>query len=140
MRQSREGSRSAVNAVDTNLIVRLVTNDEPAQAKRAIAVFKTGRVFIAKSVLLETEWVLRYSYGLDRAAIEKAFRNVLGLPNVSVEDPDQVAQALARFAAGLDFADAVHLASSGGARRFFTFDKNLVKSTKELAAPETRLA
>ena len=48
-------------AVDTNLVVRLLTNDEPAQAKRAAAAFAANEIYIAKSVLLETEWVLRFS-------------------------------------------------------------------------------
>ena len=59
-------------AVDTNVLVRLLTNDHAAQAARAAAVFQSGPVFIPKSVLLETEWVLRYSYGLNTAAILRA--------------------------------------------------------------------
>ncbi len=55
-------------AVDTNVLVRLVTNDHPAQAARAAAVFRAGPVFISKSVLLEAEWVLRYSYDLATGA------------------------------------------------------------------------
>lgn len=50
-------------AVDTNVVVRLLTNDHAAQAKRAVALFRANPIFVAKSVLLETEWVLRYSYG-----------------------------------------------------------------------------
>jgi len=46
-------------AVDTNIVVRLLTNDDPEQAGRAAAVVKNGPVFIPKTVVLETEWVLR---------------------------------------------------------------------------------
>ena len=56
-------------AVDTNVLVRLLVADHAAQATRAAAVFRAGRVFIPKSVLLETEWVLRYSYNLGTAAM-----------------------------------------------------------------------
>lgn len=48
-------------AVDTDLVVRLLTNDEPAQAKRAAAAFAANEIYIAKSVLLETEWMLRFN-------------------------------------------------------------------------------
>ena len=50
-------------AIDTNLLVRLLTNDEPQQAARAIQLFKSGaEIFIGKTVLLETAWVLRSVY------------------------------------------------------------------------------
>ena len=114
-------------AVDTDVVVRLVTGDHAAQAARAAAVFRSGAVFIAKSVLLETEWVLRYSYGLESAAIAGVLRRLLGLPNVSVEDPPSVAAAVRRLEAGLDFADALHLASSASADRFVTFDARFAR-------------
>jgi predicted nucleic-acid-binding protein len=116
-----------VVAVDTNVLVRLVTSDQPAQAARAAAVFRSGTVLIPKSVLLETEWVLRYSYHLQTPAILRALRGVLGLENVSVEDPATAATALRLLEQGLDFADALHVASSAKVERFLTFDGKLVK-------------
>jgi len=47
-------------AVDTNLLVRIVANDDPEQVRRATSLFETERIFVPKTVLLETEWVLRY--------------------------------------------------------------------------------
>ena len=123
-------------AVDTNVVVRLVTNDHPAQARKAVALFRAGPVFVAKSVLLETEWVLRYSYGLAAAPIAVALRALLGLPDVNVEDPPAVAAALTMFEQGLDFADAMHLASSGASVRFVTFDAGLVKRASRIARME----
>jgi predicted nucleic-acid-binding protein len=84
-------------------------------------------VFISKSVLLEAEWVLRYSYELDTGAILRALRGVLGLANVSVEDPAVAATALRLCEQGLEFADALHVSSSGAASHFVTFDAQLVK-------------
>ena len=114
-------------AVDTNVVVRLLTNDHPGQAARAVAVFQAGPVFIAKSVLLEVEWVLRYSYDLDTEAILRALRAMLGLPNVSVEDPIVAASALKLCEQGLEFADALHVASGAHTERFVSFDGRLVK-------------
>jgi predicted nucleic-acid-binding protein len=129
-----------VVAVDTDVLVRLVTNDHPAQAARAAAVFRSGPVFVPKSVLLETECVLRYSYALGSEAILRALRGVLGLPNVTAEDSRSVVLALRLFENGLDFADALHVASSAGADRFVTFDARLVKRTATSAPMEVALA
>jgi predicted nucleic-acid-binding protein len=129
-----------VVAVDTDVLVRLVTNDHPAQAARAAAVFRSGPVFVPKSVLLEAEWVLRYSYALGSEAILRALRGVLGLPNVTAEDSRSVVLALRLFESGLDFADALHVASSAGAERFVTFDARLVKRTATSAPMEVALA
>lgn len=114
-------------AVDTNVIVRIVTHDDPEQAQRAVALFERERIFIAKTVLLEVEWVLRFSYQLPREVIAPTLRKVLGLHNVEVENPDDVFIALNGYEQGLDFADALHLASSGSAEGFATFDQKMAK-------------
>lgn len=123
-------------AVDTNVIVRIVTNDDPEQARRAVALFERERIFIAKTVLLEVEWVLRFSYQLPRDVIAPTLRKVIGLPPVAVEDPDEVFIALDGYEQGLDFADALHLASSGSADGFATFDQKMVKRAGTLQAIE----
>lgn len=114
-------------AVDTNVLVRFITNDDPAQANRARRLIEAGPVFVAKTVLLELEWVLRGAYGLDRPTILKAVRGLLGLPTVTAEDALNVARAVEWYEAGLEFADALHLASSGHERAFATFDQSLRK-------------
>lgn len=112
-------------AVDTNVLVRLLTGDDPVQTERAADLFRREHILIAKTVLLETEWVLRYSYRLSPQAIQTAFRKLLGLPQVTLEDAAAVSDALARFEAGMDFADALHLVSGHGAEAFATFDVRL---------------
>ena len=61
-------------ALDTNLIVRLLTNDDPHQAQKAARLIDRHRVYVPKTVLLETEWVLRYAYYLEPGTINAAFR------------------------------------------------------------------
>lgn len=51
-------------AVDTNVIVRLLTNDDPHQTEKVARLMEGNSVFISKTVLLETEWVLRVAYNL----------------------------------------------------------------------------
>lgn len=119
-------------AVDTNVLVRLLTNDDPSEAKRALRVMESDDILIPKTVLLETEWVLRHGYVIAREVISQAFQNLLGLPNVKPEDPQTVTQALAWYEDGIDFADALHLASSAKADRFATFDRDFVKKASKL--------
>lgn len=48
-------------AVDTNVLVRIVTRDDKGQARRAVRALRGKQLFVAKTVLLETEWVLRHA-------------------------------------------------------------------------------
>ena len=114
-------------AVDTNVLVRLVTADDEGQTRRATALFEREEVFLCKTVLLETEWVLRFSYGLDGPAILRALRGVAGLPGVTVEDAPAVVLAFALMEDGVDFADALHLASARKAAGFATFARRLAR-------------
>lgn len=119
-------------AVDTNVWVRYVTNDDPVQARRAVKLLSAAdAVFVPKTVLLELEWVLRAAYRLPRPAIMKAMLHILGLPAVSVEQSTQVAQALDWYRNGLDFADALHIAGSGTVESFHSFDIDLVRKGKK---------
>lgn len=123
-------------ALDTNVWVRYVTNDEPEQAKRALAVLaEAEEIFVAKTTLLELEWVLRSAYDLSATAIIRALKHILGLPNAQVEMPDQLEMAIGFYEKGLDFADALHLASSPEGTLFYTFDTALIKRARSLKAP-----
>lgn len=81
-------------SLDTNIIVRLVTNDDADQAQQAASLLKANPVYLTKTVILETEWVLRAAYGLSRKTISMTFRRLLGLENMTCESPHQFAQAL----------------------------------------------
>ncbi len=119
-------------ALDTNVIVRFLTYDDPKQAEKAKALMEQNKVLITKTVLLETEWVLRYSYELNRTIVAKAFEKLLGLTEVWVDDLTGIAQALTWYQEGFDFADALHLASSEAAQQFATFDKAMTKKAHQL--------
>lgn len=121
-------------AVDTNVVVRFLTKDDPKQSARAGEIIHDNDIWIAKTVLLEAEWVLRSVYAYSPAWIESGLRRLSGLPQVEIEDEPDVARALEWFAAGMDFADALHLASSGPAEGFATFDRKLATQARRLAA------
>jgi predicted nucleic-acid-binding protein len=119
-------------AADTNLLVRYVTRDDPVQEKRARALFLRHSVFVPKTVLLELEWVLRFSYGYGADEIADVFDMLLGSDGIDVEDEAAARLALAGFRAGLDFADAMHLAACPHVEVFFTFDKPLFKRASQI--------
>jgi predicted nucleic-acid-binding protein len=129
-----------VIAVDTNVVVRFLARDDPTQSPRAKALMETGSVFVLRTVVLETEWVLRTTYIFDRAAIADGITKLLGLPGVEVEEAAMVARALDWYGNGLDFADALHLASSGRAQAFATFDRDLQRKVRAIPGtlPVTR--
>ncbi|WP_295402419.1 type II toxin-antitoxin system VapC family toxin [uncultured Thiocystis sp.] len=123
-------------AVDTNVVVRIITNDDPEQSPRAVALFERQKILLSKTVLLETEWVLRFSYKLPRETIVSALRKTIGLQGVEVETIGVVARALDWHEQGMDFADALHLASSTQAAQFATFDEKLAKLAQRLQTKE----
>lgn len=127
-----------MTAVDTNVLIRLLTGDDPAQEAAARALFESEQIWIAKTVLLETAWVLRGLYGFEEAAIRGALIKLLGLKSVSVEDAAAVASALALVAAGIDFADALHLASTPEDAAFVSFDRSFVKRASRAGVGNVR--
>ena len=118
-------------ALDTNVVVRLLTNDDPSQAAEAARLLASDRVFLPLSVTLETEWVLRSVYGQERQTVTSAFRSLLGISSVVAEAVGRVGQALDWYEQGFDFASALHLASAAqaGAERIATFDGRFLRLT-----------
>jgi len=126
-------------AIDTNVLVRLLTRDDETQFQRASVLFTENKIFIPETVILETEWVLRFAYKFPQTAIFEALRKTLGLPNVQTTRPGVIAQALDLAGQGLDFADALHLAASQECGQFATFDTSLIKKANGLTGCQVRL-
>lgn len=123
-----------MTSVDTNLLVRFLTRDDEVQFEKAYRVFQEEDIFIPDTVILETEWVLRYAYEFPREDILNGFRKLLGLANVHCAQPEVLRSALLCFEKGLDFADALHLANSRHCAVLKTFDASFVKKGNGLAA------
>ena len=120
-------------ALDTNLLVRLLTNDDPEQARRvADLIDDSSACFVPITVVLELEWVLRGAYQLPREAIIRAFRGLNAIRQLHLEQEEQVLQALEAYAKGLDFADALHLLRSEGCPALVSFDRSFVRKAGEL--------
>lgn len=123
-------------AIDTNIIIRLLTKDDVEQYEKAYTLFKKQDVFIADTVILETEWVLRFAYEYTPTQIAQAFTGLFGLTNVHINQPTVVGQAIDWHQQGMDFADALHLASSQQLKKFYTFDKKFQASAKRITDRE----
>jgi predicted nucleic-acid-binding protein len=121
-------------ALDTNLLVRLLTNDDPEQARRvADLIDDSSACFVPITVVLELEWVLRGAYQLPREAIIRAIGGLIAIRHLHLEQEEQVLQALEAYGQGLDFADALHLLRSEGCAALVSFDRAFAAKAGELA-------
>ena len=121
-------------AVDTNVIVRLMTEDDTSQYQKSVRLFRRHDIFISTTVLQETEWVLRYSYQFSRRDINNALLGLAGLENVYIDNPTGLMQALDWHAQGLDFSDALHLSHSAQDNTFYTFDQKLISTGSKVTS------
>ena len=124
--------------VDTNIIIRLLTRDDEEQFLKAKKVFAVEQIFIADTVLLEIEWVLRFAYTFKPDAIREGITKLLGLENVHVNNPANLYRVLQLYKTGLDFADAMHLVASLRYDTFLTFDKTFSHRAKGLTSCQVR--
>lgn len=127
-------------AVDTNILVRLLTADDARQYKKAYTLFETQDVFIPDTVILETEWVLRYGYGFSVDAICAALVKLFGLANIHLANPRGVALAIGWHREGLDFADALHLVNCQSCEALYTFDKAFASRARDQSSCAVTLA
>jgi len=118
------------SAVDTNVLLRFLVDDGSEHVASARRIFAGENVFVPLSVMLEAEWVLRSSFGFEKAQICDAFDRLLGLETVTIQEIETVEGAVSSARDGMDFADALHLHSSANCGVFYTFDKKLIRKAK----------
>ena len=99
--------------LDTNIVVRYLTQDDPGQTKKANAliadaVAKSEKLHLDVVVVCELVWVLRDAYAFDKKTVVGALEKILSAAQFSIQNRDAVAEALTayRFGGG-DFADYV---------------------------------
>ncbi len=119
-----------MRAVDTNVLVRLLTRDDPRQTARAEAFVAKG-AWISHIVLVEVTWVLVAVFQLPHKQLATAVEMLLNHRDLVLQDPEVVASALARFRRRpkLGFSDCMVLESArkAGHVPLATFDKELSK-------------
>ncbi|OYW65246.1 MAG: VapC toxin family PIN domain ribonuclease [Hydrogenophilales bacterium 12-64-13] len=123
--------------VDTNVLVRAVVNDDPAQgAQAAHTLTEAELIAVATPCLCEFVWVLRSVYGLTASDVANAIRALLAAGNVEMNRP-AVEAGLATLDTGGDFADGV-IAYEGnwlGGETFVSFDHKAVALLDGLGQP-----
>lgn len=117
---------------DTNVLVRILLGDDPAQTKRAERLFKehafADGIFVPLIVVAELAWVLSAGYALERVQIHERLKRLVRTRGVFVEELELVHRALAAYAASrVDLADLLILGAAAGknALPLFTFDRKL---------------
>jgi predicted nucleic-acid-binding protein len=116
-----------VRALDTNVLVRALVQDDAAQGRRAQACLSAQPVYVPVTVILELEWVLRSRYGYSPKAIADAMEKLAILENAVVGEQAAVVAAARKMRQGWGFADALHHALAAGCDDFATFDANLAR-------------
>lgn len=117
-----------LSAIDTNILVRLIVQDDERQLAIITTLLDDGELQANLSVVLETEWVLRSRFQYDRERIYSAFASLLDLQGLEFEFADVFEWALEQYRHGADFGDMIHLATAREADRFLTFDRGLASS------------
>ena len=123
-------------SVDTNVLVRLVAQDDPLQVQAVERLFaryarKGDFLLVPITVVLELEWVLRSKLDLAKAQILDTMDALLSMVELSFESEGALEQALVDYAEGnADFGEYLHLALARkeGALPFWTFDKKATKT------------
>lgn len=94
--------------VDTNVLVRHLTGDPPAQARRATALLRDAeRLEVTDLVLAEVVWVLESFYGQPHDVVATAARAIIAFPSVHVSDEQRLLRSIELYADHrIDFADA----------------------------------
>ncbi|MFA7279400.1 MAG: type II toxin-antitoxin system VapC family toxin [Sterolibacterium sp.] len=99
--------------IDTNVLIRFLVRDDELQFEKARRLIRREiaagrRVFVSQLVLLETEWVLRSCYGLQKVEIIEVISGLLDAADVQFQDEPAVEEALFIWKeSAADFADCL---------------------------------
>jgi len=123
--------------LDTNVLVRYFTQDDPAQSRRAASFIETnctedGTGFVTLVVLCELVWVLDSGYRYQRADIARLLRGMASAPALTLERHDRVCRALSLYEKGrAGFSDCLIVCSceDESAVPVYTFDRAAVKTS-----------
>jgi predicted nucleic-acid-binding protein len=119
-----------MRAIDTNVLVRLITRDDPKQVVAAEA-FAASGAWVSHLVLAEMTWVLTAVYNREAPEIARSIEMLLDHESLALQEPEVVATALAHFRnkPALGFSDCLllEIARKAGHLPLGTFDRDLGK-------------
>lgn len=119
-------------AIDTNVLLRALVDDEAAPEQSAAArrlIEQAGSVSVGMVVFLETIWTLGRSYGYSRPQVARVAKLLLEHPKYHVQSSELFAVAVAQYErSAIDFSDAVALHEARrSAALLYTFDRKLAR-------------
>ena len=121
-----------MSALDTNVLIRYLTRDNPEQAEAArdllVGLTVDNPGFICREVMIEVVWVLERSYRFSRERIADIVVELIATDTLVIEDDNDVAQAATAYRQGsADFSDLMILSAANrvGAQPLYTFDRRL---------------
>jgi predicted nucleic-acid-binding protein len=123
--------------IDTNVIVRLIVNDDERQSRAAERFIRehggSGTpCYVSNMILIETVWVLETVYGFDRSAVADALAGLLEAEQLEFDSPIDIAAAVEDFRHGrAEFADCLigRINLLAGCSHTVTFDRKAAKLT-----------
>lgn len=120
-----------MRAIDTNVVVRLMTRDDPRQTASAEA-FVQGGAWVSVVALAEAMWVLGTVYQFSSRDLATAIEMLLNHRNLVLQDSETILSALEMFRAkpALGFSDCLmlHFARKAGHLPLGTFDRTLSRT------------
>ena len=131
-------SKSVV--IDTNLLVRYLTDDEPQKAKAVDTLLNRAnkgelKILIPSVVVAELVWVLESFYKMAADEITELVDAILNTPGVDIQDKPIIKAALKLYSSKeIDLVDAwiIEFAKTKGAKRIYTFDKKHFRDVEEV--------
>ena len=123
-------------SLDTNVLVRLIVQDDAQQSQVVANMFqgyaqREASLWIAVTVVLELEWVLRSRYKFPKADFLRVMSALLMAVELVFESEDALEQSLVSYEDGdADYAEYLHLAlaKKGNAIPFLTFDQKAARA------------
>ncbi len=126
-----------MTALDTNVLVRYLTQDDEAQFQKVLKMLnrKRAHFFVCDLVLAETDWVLRSLYDWTCEDVADAFSRLITIHNLVFENENRLRASLKALREGADLADELIIRScrDQGAKAFATFDKGIIRRHKVFA-------
>lgn len=128
--------------LDTNVLVRYITQDDMDQSARATRLVESlderSQGFVSIVALVELHWVLRRAYKVSSEDAARTIRKLLNARELSLQEPDAVRRALTRLADDIDFSDALisELGAAAGCAYTATFDGRAARLAGMKLVPE----
>jgi predicted nucleic-acid-binding protein len=128
---------ASVIALDTNILLRLLLDDDEKQANIARSLVADSPCFVSDTVLLEVSWVLLKSLRMPRSAVYEALLALISSETLNFDNRNSLETTLHRFQQGMDLPDAMHLmrAEAVSATSLATFDQAFIKAAQTAQTP-----